>query len=183
MQKHFTSIRELLQHHLLTNEDSETQALMNALRHIKPHGYFDKSDFLAMCKWKDKRPLRRRDWESNNDADVLHISRQVFATADECRQIALLERLKGVNVSFASAILTLTDPTRYGVIDIRVWQVLYLYQEVAYSADGRNLKFAHGLDYLPKLRQWASEFNVSARNIEYSLFRYHSLIQERALYS
>jgi hypothetical protein len=32
---------------------------------------------------------------------------------------------KGVSVPMASALLTLLDPKRYGVIDIRVWQLLH----------------------------------------------------------
>ena len=36
----------------------------------------------------------------------------------------LLTSLAGVSVPVASAILTLIDPRRYGVLDIRVWQLL-----------------------------------------------------------
>ena len=37
----------------------------------------------------------------------------------------VLTALSGVSAPMASAILTLTNPRRYGVIDIRAWKVLF----------------------------------------------------------
>jgi endonuclease III len=110
------------------------------------------------------------------------VSTQVFATDCECKRIVLLDKLKGVGTATASAILTLTDPQAYGVIDTRVWRVLHLYGEVTYNPEGTYLSTEHWMDYLPKLRQWGQEFGVSVRSIERSLFEYHKTIQQGALY-
>ena len=182
MEKRYADIRELLQNHLLRDEEPETSALINNLRHVKPKGYFTKSEFLEMCKWKDKQQRRRSDWQAHTESEIIDASRQVFATNDEYVRVIVLDRLKGVGIPIASAILTLTDPQHYGTIDIRVWQVLYLYGEVNYNPQGTELSIDHWTAYLPKLRQWASEFQVGVRNIERSLFEHHKTIQEGTLY-
>lgn len=66
------------------------------------------------------------------------LSAQAFGAPGEAHRILHLCRLRGVGIPVASAFLALTDPERYGVIDIRVWQLLALYQEVAYDPDGRT---------------------------------------------
>jgi len=182
MEKHYANIRELLHNNLLRDEKPKTRALIKKLRHIKSRGHFIKPEFLEMCKWKDSRQRNRSCWEANTESEIVNVSTRVFATNDEHERIILLDRLKGVGIPIASAILTLTDPQAYGVIDIRVWQVLYLYGEVSYSPEGKKLSVGHWMDYLPKIRQWASEFEVCVRNIERSLFEYHKTIQEGTLY-
>ena len=182
MKKHYANIQELLRNNLLRDEEPETKALIEKLRHVKTKGYFTKPEFLEMCKWKDVRQLRRSDWEANTESEVVDISTQAFATNDEYKRIILLDRLKGVGIPIASAILTLTDPQAYGVIDKRVWQLLHLYGEVNYDPEGEDLSIGHWTDYLPKLRHWASEFEVGVRSIECSLFEYHKTIQEGPLY-
>jgi len=146
MKKQYTDIRELLQNKLLRNEEPTTKVLIEKLRYVKPRGFFTKPEFLEVCKWKDPRQLRRSDWEDNKISEIVNISKQVFATHGEYQRIVLLDRLKGVGVPIASAILTLTDPQAYGVIDIRVWQVLYLYGEVNYDPQGTDLSTKHWLD-------------------------------------
>jgi len=45
---------------------------------------------------------------------------------------------KGVSVPMASALLTLLDPKRYGVIDIRIWQLLH---RMGTSEEGHRTPF------------------------------------------
>jgi len=76
----------------------------------------------------------------------------------------------------------LTDPENYGVIDIRVWQVLYLYGLVSAKPRGRNFNFNDWYNYLMKLRELADKFGVKVRDIERTLFLYHVRIQQGRLY-
>ena len=85
----------------------------------------------------------------------------------------LLTSLSGVGIPVASAILTLTDPNDYGVIDTRVWQLLYFYDMVSTKPTGQGFSIKDWLDYLSMLRRFAQEFNVGARHIERTLFEYH----------
>ncbi len=94
----------------------------------------------------------------------------------------LLTILDGVNVPMASAILTLIDPTRYGVIDIRVWQLLFAIDSVRKNPQGRRFNFDHWHHYLRELRSYAKELRVPARAVERTLFEYHKKVQRGRLY-
>ncbi len=82
----------------------------------------------------------------------------------------------------ASAILTLVDPKRYGVIDIRVWQLLFAIRSVTKNPKGIGFNFKNWYQYLCKLRFHAKELGVSVRVVERTLFNYHKEIQDGLLY-
>lgn len=130
--------------------------------------------------WKSPRPKQR--YLGNSEEKIISISKKVLATKFEKRKIELLTSLDGVSIPTASAILTLVDPQNYGVIDIRVWQVLYLYGSVKDRPNGTNFDFNNWYNYLMKLRYYAKKFNVSTRDIERTIFLHHKKIQDRNLY-
>ncbi len=181
MKKEYQSLEELLIANLDTQEDKKTQKLINRLKIVKKRGYFTKKEFLLMSIWKSPRPKNR--YLENKEKDIIEISKKVLSTNFEKRKINLLTKLKGVSIPTASAILTLVDPDRYGVIDIRVWQLLYLYGSVKEKPHGINISFNNWYNYLIKLRYWAKKMKTSARCIERTLFLYHKKIQEGNLYS
>jgi hypothetical protein len=82
----------------------------------------------------------------------------------------------------ASALLMLLDPKRYGVIDIRAWQLLYATGTVRKNARGMGFTVENWLEYLTVLRRLARKFRVSARDIGRALFDIHAKYQEGLLY-
>ena len=90
--------------------------------------------------------------------------------------------LKGVGLPMASAILTLVDPKRYGVIDIRVWKALFSIGSVTTKPRGVGFNFKNWYHYLCKLRYHAKELGVSVRTVERTLFLYHQENQDGLLY-
>ena len=182
MEKRFSDIPSLLSACLIHDEYPDTAPLIASLSHVREAGYFTRSEFLSMCKWKEPRERRRQHWATNTEDEVRMLSAKAFGASDEARRILHLCRLRGVGIPVASAFLTLVDPEHYGVIDIRVWQLLAFYQEVDYDPDGRALQVLHWLDYLDKIRMWAGEINVSVRAIERTLFQHHREIQTERLY-
>jgi hypothetical protein len=82
----------------------------------------------------------------------------------------------------ASAILTLIDPARYGVLDIRVWQLLFALAAVGRNPAGRGFTVADWLDYLSAIREQARRLRVSARAVELTLFEHHRAVQRGRLY-
>ena len=66
----------------------------------------------------------------------------------------------------ASAILMLLNPKRYGVIDIRVWQLLHKVGAVKKNYMGVNFAFQNWYQYLMIIRYFAKKFSTSARLIE-----------------
>ena len=113
---------------------------------------------------------------------VRRVSRAVFATRDEARRMALLTALKGVSVPTASAILTLLEPRRYGVLDIRVWQLLHTMGAVRSRPDGRGFGVPHWLEFLTLIRAEARARGLTPRAVEWMLFGYHQTVQTGRLY-
>jgi hypothetical protein len=74
----------------------------------------------------------------------------------------------------ASAILTVVEPRRYGVIDVRVWQLLWALGAV------RKRRFSNFDDweqYLSMLRAHARRLRVPVRRLEHTLFQKHRQVQ------
>jgi hypothetical protein len=180
MKKIYSSIQELIKKKLDTNEETETLKLIKELKNIKRRGYFTKDEFIKMCMWKSPRPKNR--YLQNTEKQIINISKEVLHTNFEKRKIELLTSLKGISIPVASSILTLIDNKNYGVIDIRVWQLLYLYKSVKVKPTGTNFNFKNWYNYLIKLRYYANLYNVNARDIERTLFKHHKEIQEGKLY-
>lgn len=180
MKKEYSTIEELIKQNLSTEEYAETSKLINELEGVKKRGYFTKDEFLKMGIWKSSRP--KQQYFKNSEEEIISNSKKVLATKFEKRRIELLTTLKGVSIPTASAILTLIDPRNYGVIDIRVWQVLYLYGSVKVKPTGTNFDFNNWYNYLMKLRYYAKKFKVSARDIERTIFIHHKKIQDGTLY-
>src|SRR5690349_24811809 len=144
-------------------EDLGTEALVRRLAHVKRAGRFTRAEFLAMCRWKS--PRSRRHYERSGPATIRRVSTAALAARDEQERIAHLVALPGVSVATASAILTLIDPGRYGVLDIRCWQLLFSNRAVSGNRRGRAFTLAQWAQYLTRLRGHARALGVSPRAI------------------
>lgn len=180
MEKRYESISELLENELITEEYEDTQQVIDELESVERRGFFTKEEFVKMGMWKSPRP---KNWYLENTEEmIIETSKKVFLTKFEKRRIELLTRLRGVRVPTASAILMLTNPRDYGVIDIRVWEVLYLYDSVKVNPTGTNFSFENWYNYLMKLRFFAKKHGVSARDIERTIFEHDYQIHDGNLY-
>jgi len=176
----YRSLGALLAAEPLVPEYPGTAELVRRLRHVRRAGEFSRAEFLVMCRWKSPRalPLYRR----HRAARIHRLSRAVLATRSEERRMELLTALAGVSVPVASAILTLIDPRRYGVLDIRVWQLLWALGAVDRRPSGRGFTVADWLQYLETLRGHARRLGVSVRAVELTLFERHRRAQRGRLY-
>ena len=162
-------------------EYPETSALMMALAPVRERGWFNREELLAMGMWKSPRP--KKHYLSNEPETVISISGKALAAADDCEKAAWLLQLNGVSLPVVSAILTLLYPAQYGVIDIRAWQLLHLYGVFKTNGGGQGFTLREWLQYVQTLREYASLLDVTPRDIERSLYRYHKKIQEGNLYN
>jgi len=170
----------LLRRELVTEEDPATSALMARVREARRRGFISRGEFLAMCRWKSPRALRY--YQRNAAGRVREASRLALAACSERRRMEHLLALDGVSVPVASAILTLLDPRRYGVLDIRAWQMLYAMRGVHANPAGRGFTVGQWLRYLETLRSHARRLRASARAVEYTLFLCHRKRQRGRLY-
>ena len=173
-------LRRFLRKHLIATEDERTASLVRELSHVRRRGHFSRMEFLAMCRWKSPRVIGR--CEANSAQMVRSVSRRVYFVSDEAERLGLLTSLGGVGIPTASAILTLTDPGRYGVIDIRAWQELFRLGAVQDRPGGQGFRIEHWLQYLDILRQEAKALGASVRQVEYSLFVFHQHRHQGLLY-
>ena len=176
----YRSLRALLRRELITEEHPPTAALVRRLAPIKARGRFTRAEFLLMCRWKS--PRARLHYERNTPAQIRRASTAALAAPTERKRIEHLTALHGVSVATASAILTLIDPRRYGVLDIRCWQLLFSIRSVAGNPRGRAFTVGQWEQYLKRLRGHALALGVPARMIEYTLFRCHRKLQRGRLY-
>ena len=176
----YRSVGELLAAEPLASEYPATTELIRRLRHVRRDGEFSRAEFVLMCRWKSPRamPLYRR----HRAARIRALSRAVLATRSEPARMELLTGLAGVSVPVASAILTLIDPRRYGVLDIRVWQLLWALGAVDRRPAGRGFTVADWLVYLETLRGHARALGASVRSVELTLFERHRRSQRGRLY-
>ena len=178
----YATLNELLEHELPKEkgEYDKTAVLVERLSHICKSKTVTRSEFLAMCRWKSPRAVKH--YSKNHTKSIQEAVGAALSTRSERGRLALLTGLKGVNVPMASAILMLTNPKRYGVIDIRVWQLLYALGSVTSKPSGKGFSFNNWYHYLQKLRYFAKKHRVSVRTVERTLFRYHKRVQLGTLY-
>ena len=180
MIKKYECITELIKDNLFIKEPLNWQNLFNKISKSKTKGHLTKSEFFEICMWKSPRP--KKHYLTNSEEIIKKISEKVLVADSEDIKIKLLTSLKGVSIPVASAILTLLDPKNYGVIDIRVWQLLYNYSEVNTNPKGQMFNIDNWKTYLTLLRKYATQFNRKVREIELILFFHHREAQEGRLY-
>jgi hypothetical protein len=176
----YPSVAALLSNELTLDDMPETRQLIEDLRVVRQRGHLTRSQFLTICRWKSPRSIRH--CMKNSPHRIRRQSAAALASRNERARFEALTALDGVGAPTASAILTLIDPRRYGVIDIRVWQLLFDLGSVRTKPGGVGFRFDDWRDYLAVLRLHANQLNVSVRAVEYSLFLYHQRVQEDALY-
>ncbi len=150
------------------------------MREARRRGTLGRRQFLLMCRWKSPRAARQ--YGRNSAPVVRRALALALAARSERRRIEPLLALHGVSVPVASAILTLLDPRRYGVLDIRVWQLLFAMDAVRWRPSGRGFTARDWEHYLLALRREAERLAVPVRAVEYSLFCCHRRLQRGRLY-
>ncbi len=176
----YSRLEPLIRAHLSIEEEKFAADLIHRLRAARKRGYLTAAELTAVCYWKSPRAIHHV--RSNSPARVRAATRAALATRSEQRRLEELQQLRGVSVPMASAILTLLDPKRYGVIDIRVWQLLHKMGAVAQNADGVGFSSNNWLRFLVILRHFARKFEMTARDIERTLFAAHKEYQTGRLY-
>jgi hypothetical protein len=173
-------IEELIRVHLTAGEDEATKRLCRRLRAARRRGYLTRAELEAVCRWKSPRAI----WHvrANPSARVRAATRAALRARSEGRRVAALLELDGVSIAMASAILTLLDPRRYGVIDIRVWQLLHAAGAVRGNREGASLRESHWHEFLGLIRHFAAKLRVTARDVERALFDAHRAYQRGTLY-
>jgi thermostable 8-oxoguanine DNA glycosylase len=171
---------ELIRAHWSAEEWPATVRLMEALQPASERGWLSLKELEQVCYWKSPRAIHHI--RANSATTVKKITRMALLATDEVARMDLLQQLKGVSFPMASALLTLLQPAQYGVIDIRVWQVLAYMGWVKGNPAGVQFTMAQWIQFLGALRALARHHQSSVRDVERTLFLLHATYKEGLLY-
>ncbi|MDD4880999.1 MAG: hypothetical protein PHX10_05425 [Gallionellaceae bacterium] len=83
-----------------------------------------------------------------------------------CVQAGILGSLPGVGIGLATAILALTEPDIYGIIDFRVWKIVF-------GTDKQTFSDRDYIRYLHELRSFANETGWPVQKVDFMLWTYY----------
>ena len=177
----YDTLDALIEDNLSTEEWDHTCQLIRKLRPAKSRGWLTKPELIEICYWKSPRAIKYI--KSNRSDTIRKVTGVALKSRSEQLKITELTKLRGVSLPMASSILMLTNPKRYGVLDIRVWEVMFRIGSTSTNPKGVNFRFNEWYLYLMILRSFANKLRVNARDIERTLFAVHKKHQEGTLYN
>jgi hypothetical protein len=127
-------------------------------------GNYSRDNLKIIVHWKSPRKIAYID--DNTDIEIARALR--FASdprTSERSAVDVLDRLHGVGVPIASAILTTMFPEKYTIIDFRALESLGVVKAPSDSVD-------YYLNYLAKCRELARGHNVSLRTLDRALWQW-----------
>lgn len=161
-------------------------------RVLQKRGYLLKKEFVSVGNWKTERQKGR--YENNSDEKVENLTRRAL-DASENEKIKILDKLEGVGVPVASAILTVVYPKKYCIIDYRTWRALLWLRKLAKN---RSFSFSSYKEYsdlldlydrygtassyfgfLGTLKDIGEKWNMTARQVEMALWKFDQMKGEK----
>ena len=123
-------------------------------------GHLTKNELLEFGRWKSSGRRNDHHVMSNRETDVIERSHRAFV--DENHEP--LERLKGVALRTALAIMHFAFPRKYPIIDVRALCTL--------GIKASNISPKLWYAYQKNCRAWAKEYGVSLRTLDRALWQY-----------
>jgi len=140
------------------------QHIAKMLRYRTPYAFLGLDDFQRITRWKLGHQLGRvPQLEQLTDGLVRSVTRAAFhlhadhepsdaVAASVC--VGVLTSLPGVGVPVASAVLALTFPDDYCVVDFRGWRALFGEERRAFTT-AQYLAYRSAVDCLARLLGWS----------------------------
>ena len=138
---------------------------------VRARGYFTKSEFQILCRWKTARskPLI----ESNPDDFIEAVTRTALSTLNERLRIEVLMLLKGVSWPTASVLLHFGCLDLYPILDFRaLWSL-------GIDSETTEYDFEFWWQYTQFCRELAKEADVTMRTFDRALWEYSKEKQKR----
>jgi len=159
---------------------------------LQKRGYLLKKEFVSIGKWKAERQKGR--YENNTDEKVERTTEKALRASYKDK-IKILTRtrdkLKGVRIPVASAVLTVVYPKKYCIIDYRTWRALLWLWKVAakesftFSSYREYSDFLDSYDrystistyfkFLGTLKDIGKKRNMTARQVEMALWKFDQM--------
>lgn len=133
-------------------------------RHAGERGYYTKTEFMIVCRWKSPRSSGRA--AENSPATIRRQTRIAFSTDDEAGRMRALTELAGVGIPVASTLLHFAFPRRYPILD---WRAL---ESLGQTGRSTTYTIRFWLAYLAACRRIARENNVQLRTLDKALWQH-----------
>jgi thermostable 8-oxoguanine DNA glycosylase len=149
----------------LTNVKEE--AAMEAGGNIG-RGDFSRGNLNVIVRWKMEGVHLNRVMsyvDLNTDTEISSALSAAITARTEADAIEILDKLHGVGVPVASAIMTTINPEKYTIIDIYALRSLGI-------SDAPTDRVEYYVAYLEKCRELAQEFEVSLRTLDHALWQW-----------
>jgi hypothetical protein len=151
-----------------------TSALLDDVQRLKrnaPGQGLPRKLFDGVVQWKLMRQAQRTEHHRANITDDLarEITGAAFrytstdADVTDRVRVGVLCGLPGIGIGIASSLLAMYFPQEYGVIDFRVWEVIYGERKSTFSIANYEL-------YLAEIRRLAQSLNVRAQLVDFALW-------------
>ncbi len=173
-----------LHQQFITPNNAEWVEVVNLRNNIKEEferqGYLNADTYETILDWKLRRQRNRTEkHREDNTNDLIReltgtFWRVTHPNAAKQMEIKLkvLMAIPGTGLGVASAILTLSTPASFAIIDFRNWRVLY--DELK-----RNFTLSDYKKYLEAIRQFAAQLNCDAQEVDYLLWKEYEKIGEQ----
>jgi len=139
----------------LFKETKDLTNRLNLLKDTRSPFHLTAEEFDEILQWKldSQYPRSRELRRLNLDSVVVPVTKAAFAVASESFEyevdlkLKILSSVRGVATPIASAVLALTDPEKFAVIDSVLWEAVFGEEKQAFSSRD-YLKF---LDFIRTL--------------------------------
>ena len=137
---------------------------------VMQRGWYTKSEFLFVCRWKTPRTQSR--CAQNDEEYIREITSIALASSNERLRIEALTLLEGVSWPTASVLLHFAHAERYPILDFRALESLGIPMPNDYD-------FRFWKNYVETCREVASKAGVTMRTLDRALWQ-HSSERRRA---
>lgn len=159
-----------------TEDQKKTDELKELLRDLKqkrsPY-YLTESELDPIFRWKLRGQYARckRHFAKNTPSGYKVITQLAFSIHEPdpdyetMLRLGVLMSLPGIDIGIASAILALTEPDKYCVVDFRGWRVFF-------DEERKSFTIQHYLRYLREVRRLAQILGWDPQEVDAAAWEY-----------
>jgi hypothetical protein len=147
-------------------DEADRKTFENIHSEILKNRFLTKEQLFEIAYWKTPRKSKIVKNSENNPQEIVKsITEFALKMTDEKYKIRILCSLDGIGIPRASAVLTMSDPEKYGIIDVNAWFALFGEKKLYFTEDD-------WVDYLEKIRELAKKYEKTPRQIDMALMKY-----------
>lgn len=135
----------------------------------KRRGWFERDEFLKICRWKSKRPSKH--YERNTDEEVKRATSAAFSVFEPETCVMALMELHGVGLPVASVLLHFGHRDNYPILDERACKAL---------GCSKKESMAFWRAYVNYSRDLAKQYTVSMRILDRALWTHGKELSQTA---